>query len=180
VGIADKLTGMARSRPLDSYLNDHLAGASFGSDLAKQICRRGEGTALEARFRRIAEEIDEDRQTLAAMMDALDITRNPLKEAGGWAVEKWSRLKFSGATAMDPAYGNFMAVEALCIGVLGKRSLWVALEAVGYGEQNLEGFDLPELIRRADRQHDTLEKARLELAKGMFPPGPAQPPPPRN
>lgn len=168
VGIADKVTGMVTSQPLDCYLNDHLAGASFGSDLAKQICSRGDGTSLEAQFRQVAAEIDEDRQTLLAMMRTFDITRNPLKEAGGWAAEKWSRLKFSGLPGMDPAYGNYMAVEALCLGVLGKRSMWAALETAGYGDGHLEGFDLAELIRRADRQHDMLEAARLEYAKELL------------
>lgn len=98
-------------------------------------------------------------------MEAFDVTHDPVKKVGGWAAEKWSRLKFSGAGTMDPDYGNFMAVETLALGVLGKRSLWVTLREVGAGDARLEAFDLDELIRRADQQHEVLEEARILLSR---------------
>ncbi len=33
-------------KAMDVYLNDHLAGAKLGSDLAKQLRARSEGTPL--------------------------------------------------------------------------------------------------------------------------------------
>ena len=84
-------------RPIDVYLNDHLGGAMLGSDLAEQIRDQSEGTPLGETMSRVAEEIEEDRETLLGLMDALGTERNPVKQVTGWLAEKASRVKFSGA-----------------------------------------------------------------------------------
>ncbi len=117
-------------RPMDIYLNDHMAGAMLGSELSAQLRDRNEGTPLGELMIPIAAEIEEDRETLSDLMDALEVSRNPIKQAGGWVAEKWSRVKFSGAGTGDAEHGNFMAIESLTLGVTGKRCLWVALDAV--------------------------------------------------
>jgi hypothetical protein len=61
---------------LDSYLNDHLAGATFGGDLARQLIGRVQGAPMD----RIAQEIEEDRQTPTEVMDRLGTTKNPVKQ----------------------------------------------------------------------------------------------------
>ena len=43
--------------PLDVYLNDHLAGAMLGSDLAEQIRSQNEGTALGQLMESLAPQI---------------------------------------------------------------------------------------------------------------------------
>jgi hypothetical protein len=49
-------------RAIDVYLNDHLAGAMLGSDLATQIRERHEGSPLGDLMSSIAAEIEEDRR----------------------------------------------------------------------------------------------------------------------
>ena len=49
-------------RAMDVYLNDHLAGATLGSDLAEQIRARHEGDPLGAVMTPLAREIEEDRE----------------------------------------------------------------------------------------------------------------------
>jgi hypothetical protein len=72
-------------RGIDVYLNDHLAGAMVGSDLAEQIRQRHEGSRLGEVMRSIAQEIEEDRQELVALMERMNISRNPSsKPQGGW------------------------------------------------------------------------------------------------
>ena len=155
-------------RPMDIYLNDHMAGAMLGNELAEQIRDRNEGTPLGGAMGPIAAEIDEDRQTLKKLMDRLDVRRNPIKQAGGWVAEKWSRVKFSGAGSGEPDHGNFMALETLALGVLGKRSLWVALRAVEDQYEALRGLDLDRLIERAGAQHDVIERSRIQAAAGLL------------
>ena len=41
-------------KPLDVYLNDHLAGAMFGSDLAQQLAERTDGTPFGKTMRTLA------------------------------------------------------------------------------------------------------------------------------
>lgn len=153
---------------MDTYLNDHMGGATLGSALADQIRARNEGTPLGDMMAPIAAEIEEDRQTLDDLMEALDVGRNPVKQVGGWVAEKMSRIKFSGVGSGDAEHGNFMALESLALGVLGKRSLWVALKTVEDQHDTLAKLDLDALIERADAQHDALERARIRAAAGAL------------
>ena len=151
-------------KPLDVYLNDHLGGAMLGSDLATQIRDQNEGSPLGEVMTRIAAEIEEDRDTLLELMDSLDVSRNPIKQATGWIAEKASRVKFSGASSGDAAQGNFMALESLRLGVAGKKCLWLALKEVGEGYPELANLDLERLIERAAAQESELERERISAA----------------
>jgi hypothetical protein len=146
---------------LEGYLNDHLGGAMLGSDLAEQIRDQNEDNALGEVMKRLATEIEEDRETLLELMDALDVSRNPVKQVMGWVAEKASRIKFSGATSGEPAFGTFMALETLRLGVAGKRSMWIALREVSGGYPELRNLDLDGLIERASSQETELERLRL-------------------
>ena len=155
-------------KPLDLYLNDHMGGAMLGVELAEQIAERNQGTPLGELIAPVAAEVEEDRQTLDDLMERLDVGRNPVKHAGGWLAEKWSRVKFSGAGSGDSDHGNFMALETLALGILGKRSLWVALQTIEAQHDELRDLGLEELIARADGQHGIVERARVQAAVGVL------------
>ena len=69
-------------KAMDTYLNDHLAGATLGSDLARQIEAHSVGTALGGLMASLAPEIEEDRQTLIGLMQRIGSSRSPVKQAG--------------------------------------------------------------------------------------------------
>jgi hypothetical protein len=151
-------------KALDVYLNDHLAGAMLGSDLAEQLRTENEGTSLGEVISRLAPTIETDRQTLIDLMEQLGTARNPVKQATTWLAEKTGRLKFSGVTSGEPEVGTFMAIETLALGVEGKASLWRALKAVRDRYEPLQGIDLDALIESAEAQHEELERERLGAA----------------
>jgi hypothetical protein len=149
-------------KALDTYLNDHLAGATLGADLARQLVGRVQGAPMD----RIAQEIEEDRQTLTELMDRLGATKNPVKQATAWLAEKASRVKLMGiAPGTSEALATFLAVEALCLGVEGKKELWIALKEVQAEHPGLGAFDLDTLIQRAGAQREALETDRLAAAR---------------
>ena len=152
-------------KAMDVYLNDHLAGAMLGSDLAEQIRDQNENTPLGELMRSLASQIEEDRQTLIGLMQRMDSSKNPVKQAGAWVIEKASRAKFGGLTSGEPQLGTFMAVESLALGVLGKLSLWRALAEVADQHPALASVDLNELIERAQTQYDRLEHERLAASR---------------
>ena len=156
------------NKPIDIYLNDHMGGAMLGAELAEQIVSRNEESPLGELIAPVAIEIEEDRRTLDSLMDQLDVGRNPVKQAGGWLAEKWSRVKFSGAGSGEAAHGNFMALETLALGILGKRSLWVALQTVEDQHDAIRNLDLEGLIGRAEGQHEVVERARIQAAAGVL------------
>ena len=148
-------------KAMDVYLNDHLAGAMLGSDLARQIEAHSEGTELGALMASLAPEIEEDRQTLIGLMRRIGSSRNPGKQAGAWVTEKASRVKFWGLTSGEPELGMFMALESLALGVQGKLSLWNALAQVADQHPAIASVNLTDLTQRAQRQYETLERERL-------------------
>jgi hypothetical protein len=150
---------------LDTYLNDHLAGAMFGSDLAEQLRERSEGSPLGDTLRSLAAQIEEDRQTLIDLMGRLGTTRNPVKQATTWLAEKVSRAKLGGVPGSDSALGMFMGLESLALGVEGKLSLWTTLKAVADRYQPLTSVDLDDLIERAHDQRRALERERLAAGR---------------
>jgi hypothetical protein len=151
-------------KAMDVYLNDHLAGAMLGSDLAEQLQEENEGTPLGDLMATIAAQIEEDREALIDLMERMGTSKNPVKQATTWLAEKASRPKFSGLTSGEPEVGTFMALESLTLGVEGKASLWKALKAVTDRYEPLQATNLDELSERAKTQHDALEGERVAAA----------------
>jgi hypothetical protein len=157
-------------KAMDVYLNDHLAGAMLGSNLAEQIRSHNRGTPLGELMGSLAPQIEQDRQTLIGLMQRIDTSKNPVKQAGAWTTEKASRVKFWGPTSGEPELGTFMAVESLALGVWGKLSLWRALAQVADQHPAIASVDLDELIARAQNQYDLLERERLAAARRALAP----------
>lgn len=157
---------------MDVYLNDHLGGATLGCDLAEQIGDHAEGTPLADVIATLHAQIEEDRETLADLMERMGVTRNPVKQATGWLAEKASRVKFSGLSSGDRDHGVFMALESLALGVQGKAGMWRALREVRADHESLAGVDLDALVERADEQYVRLERERLAAGTRALSAGP--------
>jgi hypothetical protein len=155
-------------KPLDVYLNDHLAGAMFGSDLAQQLAERTDGTPFGEAMRTLAADIESDRETLKELMERLGTSRNPVKQAATYVAEKMSRVKLSGLSAGEDELGLLLALETLSLGVEGKASMWTVLREVGSRYPALAGADFDALLGRARRQREVLEQERLEAARRAF------------
>ena len=165
-------------KALDVYLNDHLGGATLGANLAGQITDHAEGTSLADVMIKLHAEIEEDRETLVNLMERMDVTRNPVKQATGWLAEAASRLKFSGLSSGEPDQGLFMALESMSLGVQGKGSMWRVLSEVRAEHPALAAVDLDALLARADAQYATLERERLAAGRLVLSAEPAEAPSP--
>ena len=161
-------------RLLGIYLNDHLAGATGGVELAQRLHSRNRGTEYEERLARIAAEIREDRETLELIMSRLGAVPNPLKTRAAWAAERIGRLKMNGRFLAYSPLSRVEELEAMRLGVEGKRGLWRALKETRGADPRLEGIDLEQLISRAERQSDDLEAMRISAATGAFGSAPAR------
>ena len=82
-------------RLLAIYLNDHLAGATLGVELARRV-RSRPGTVDAAAIARLCAEIEADQATLEQVMERLGIGRERFKTAAAWLAEKLGRLKPNG------------------------------------------------------------------------------------
>src|SRR5687768_9377822 len=110
----------------------------------------------------MATEIEEDRDSLRAIMSDLDVAPDRFKVTAAWAGEKAGRLKLNGHLTGYSPQSRVIELEGLVIGVTGKRCLWTALKAVAGQEPRLRIDDLDLLIDRAERQLEELEEQRLK------------------
>lgn len=152
---------------LSIYLNDHLAGATAGTELARRAAGANRGSSLGETVRDLAKEIAEDRESLMRAMSELGIGRDPFKVAAGWTAEKFGRLKLNGQLTGYSPLSRVIELEGLHLGVTGKLELWRTLKTTLPG--GLQRVDLDELIRRAESQRRRLaphRKAAVEEAFG--------------
>jgi hypothetical protein len=156
---------MFSSELIPIYLNDHLAGATGGVELVRRIrdSNREEQDFAEP-LARICREIEEDREALAAVMDELEISRDPLKPIGAWVGEKVARLKPNGRLRGYSPLSRVLELEGLAMGITGKMGLWEALR--DRSTVAPPGIDFEQLVLRAEEQRAAVEGLhRLAVAK---------------
>ena len=78
-------------RLLGIYLNDHLAGATGGLELARRVARSSLMPADARVLQRLAAEIAADREALLKIMAALGIPARSYKRYAAWIGEKAGR-----------------------------------------------------------------------------------------
>jgi hypothetical protein len=161
---------MAAGGLIGIYLNDHLAGAVAGMEVARRSLRNNRGSPLEAPLGKLLDEIVEDRDTLQDVMAALDVRRDRMKEAAGWVVEKAARLKLNGSLWTYSPLSRLEELEGLSLGVEAKAGMWRSLAAVASGEPRLSAFDFEALQRRAAAQRASLEALRVRAARDALRP----------
>jgi hypothetical protein len=153
-------------RYLAIYLQDHLAGATGGLELARRAAGSNEGTPVGDFLERLAAEIEEDRETLKDIMSSLDVDQDLVKNALGWGAEKLGRLKPNGQLTGYSPLSRLVELEGLHVGIEGKLSGFQSLRAI-FGEE-VAGRNLDGLISRAERQVEELAEYRLEAARVAF------------
>ena len=159
---------MASAQGLETYLNDHLAGAAGGSELASKISSEYAGTRFGPFLTELARDIEQDKATLEELMERLGIQQSVIKQGGSWVAEKVSRLKLSETMTGDQDLKCLMELETLSLGIEGKLSMWRALIEVSDSHAELAATDLASLAKRAESQRSTLEDHRLQVAKGAL------------
>jgi len=139
------------SRYLQISLNDHLAGATLGVELAKRTLKENPDGELGEFLRWLGGRLAEDRRALLARIE-----RPSLAKAGGaWLAEKLGRLKPNGHLTTYSPLSRLVELEGLKTGIEAKRSLWLSL-----GDADL--------VARADEQLERLEPHRLAAARETF------------
>ena len=163
----------AGSNLLGIYLNDHLAGATAGTELARRMARShrgGDGSAGEdsGALNRLAAEIAQDRSALLSIMAALGISVRAYKVGAAWIGEKAGRLKFNGRLLARSPLSDLEELEILRLGVEGKAAGWRTLRARADTDARLDAGRLDELISRASRQAEELEELRVRAASRVL------------
>ncbi|GGT05930.1 hypothetical protein [Streptomyces chromofuscus] len=163
-------TGTTGADLLGIYLNDHLAGATAGTERARSLAGALQGSPSGPALRTVAQEIGEDRASLLAIMDMLGVPVRHYKVSLAWAAERVGRLKSNGRLVGRSPLTSLVELEFLRLAVQGKAAAWQTLRRLADTDGRLDARLLDELLERAERQQATLEELRLGQVTETFRP----------
>jgi hypothetical protein len=158
------VAGRSRTDLLGIYLNDHLAGATGGAELARRMAGSHGGGQSGGALRQLAAEIAQDRAALLEFMAALGIPVRSYKVYAAWLGEKAARLKLNGRLLARSPLSSLEELEMIRLGVEGKAAGWRTLRTLAETDPRLDPGRLDELMSRARRQADLLEELRVSAA----------------
>ncbi|MGV9453158.1 hypothetical protein [Streptomyces sp. NPDC003635] len=160
----------APSRMLAIYLNDHLAGATGGVELARRMVQEHGESEHGRELRGLAAAITQDRSALLRLMADLDVPTRRYKVYGAWLGEKIGRVKPNGRLLRRSGLTLLVELEAMRLGVQGKILLWRTLHHAARSDPRLEPAQLQLLLQRAEEQATTLDALHAEAAAMLLPP----------
>jgi hypothetical protein len=166
--LARARTPQSRQGLLAIYLNDHLAGATGGVELARRVAVWFPVPGQQATLERLAADIAQDRQALLDLMTVLGMPVRRYKVGIAWAAEKAGRLKLNGSLLSRSPLSNVEELEMLRLGVEGKAAGWRTLRELAKADDRLQPGTLDELIARAREQAGLLEELRVQAAAQLI------------
>lgn len=150
---------------LGIYLNDHLAGSTTALELLDDLQASHAESDLGRFIAGLRQDIAADRGELEALMRRLEIPESRTRKASAWVAGKVTDLKLRLDDREGGALRLFEALDALSIGIEGKRLLWRALAALADELPVLRALDFGRLIARAEEQRGRVEEVRLGAAR---------------
>jgi hypothetical protein len=153
---------------LETYLQDHRAGAAMGSDLARRLADENAGTPYEDFLLGIAQQIEQDVDTLDEIMERLGVGKSGVKIAGAKVAERVGRLMPNNQLTGYSPLSRVLELEGLRGGVQSKQGLWGSLRELAEHDERLDPEQMAELQARAQRQLDGLREQHRIAACEAF------------
>jgi hypothetical protein len=155
---------VGESKYLAIYLNDHLAAAVAGVQLARRTAASNRDTPYGEPLAQLAREIDEDRHALQDLLKRFGVRGDVIKILASVGAERLGRFKLNGELLRYSPLSRLEELELLSLGVTGKLALWRALRATAAGDPRASGSDFDRLIERATSQRRRIDRLRERAA----------------
>jgi hypothetical protein len=155
-------------KQLAIYLNDHLAGSVAAIELLDDLIKTHENQPLAKFLADLRKDVSADQEVLRKLLKKFKAGESPIRKAGAWLAEKFSRAKLQASGEKVGELGLVQAFEMLVLGITGKQLLWRSLSATIGNSPLLDGIDLEQLEERAIEQIERVEAKRLEAAREAF------------
>ncbi|HET9286837.1 MAG TPA: hypothetical protein VFO26_04700 [Gaiella sp.] len=143
------------------YLRDHHAAGVAGTRLAR---RAAQAQTATSDLLAVASEIEQDLSALEGIMRSLGVERDRGKDVLARIGERLGRLKPNGRLRERSPLSDVLELEALVVGITGKKALWLSLRA----GSSVPTADLERLVERAESQLRVVEEARLLAVRRAF------------
>jgi hypothetical protein len=154
-----------KRQALATYLREHLSGADAALTVVARLEAAFEGRRDGALFASLHQQLLEDRAVVTTLLQELGVSALSIKRLAGHMAGNAGARMTSG-TRGDLSL--FRAIEALAIGVQGKRCLWRALQAIDPPVRVPGRLSLRDLEGRASEQWEAIERFRQSLAADTF------------
>ncbi len=154
-----------KRRAFPTYLRDHLAGADTAIQMVQGLNDAYRGVPEGALFESLYEQFREDRGVVEGILAELGYTSGSAKRLAGRATGSALRAVAGGAPG---DLSLFRTLEALAIGVQGKRCLWRAAQAIVALPHPPGRRSFVELEADAVHQWEAIERHRWSLVPRTF------------
>jgi hypothetical protein len=112
---------------LKTYMKDHHMGSVAAVQLLDHLVSANAAKPHETFFIALRREVCEDQTALEKMLHDLHGSEGVMRNAAAFVGEKLSRVKLLLEDPSGSRLAYFEKLEALAIGIEGKRALWRAL-----------------------------------------------------
>ena len=154
-------------KALAAYLHEHLAGADTAIHMVEGLRDAYRGSPEAALFASLYEQFRDDRSVVEGILAELGYSLRSAKRFAGRVAGSALRVVAGGAPG---DLSLFRTLEALAIGVQGKRCLWRAAQALVALPHPPGRRSFVELEADAVRQWETIEQHRRSLVPATFDP----------
>ncbi len=151
-------------RSLVTYLQEHLAGSDVAFAVVHRLRATHQGSEDGKLFDYLCKEIDEDRGLVRRLLESLGASTHSIKRV---ASHVSAALATAAAGGAPGELSLLRTLEALAIGIQGKRSMWRALQRID-DESLPANTTFVDLEAKAVRQWEAIEERRLALASRTF------------
>jgi hypothetical protein len=141
---------------LGSYLREHIAASHAAEDLSGRLIDRSEDPQATEFLRRFVEEIQEERAHLIALLEPIEDDRGLIRKGIDVATSIAGKAESLVNLALPAQVAE---LEALAIGIWGKRLLWGTLKKLAEIDERFSAVPADDLSDRAEQQ----EKEMLRL-----------------
>lgn len=145
---------------LAAYFDEHLAGAAVAIEIAERLADDDE---IQTSIVGLLDELDTDRAVLEEIRSRLPVGENVVKRTLGLVGGILAQLRERSPLGSPPPKKEDL--EALAVGIWGKRLLWGTVARVALHDERFGDLDVGSLARRAEEQEKTLLRLRADATE---------------
>lgn len=157
------------SADLERYLNDHLAGSASAVITIRHLVETLDESDARDFFVQLGQKVEEDRALLEKLLTSAGMEVTVAIQVAGEVTGRVGFFKLMWEGFHPGSLGLFEGLEMLCLGIQGKRLLWVALKEIAVWFPEWNDVDFSKLELEAIAQRDGVEYWRVEAARDTLP-----------
>jgi hypothetical protein len=156
------------AKHLGTYVNDHLAGSVAAGELLDHLISANAGTPPVGSLLSCDKRLSKTKLPCDIYWNSSISKKSRCAKQRHGFPKKFARAKLSMEDPTGDKLARLEKLEALTLGIEGKRALWCSLNVIADRAPALQAMDLTRLEQRAAEQRQRVEAFRLDAAREAF------------